>query len=102
MSPPVAVALLIVYLLLSIQSYLATYARGTFQLSFWKFSPTELRVLLIAGNIALLARGPAARLAGYDFLLFDVGGVIGIAGMSAILIVSTLRNTIALYRDERI
>lgn len=102
MSPPVAVALLIVYLLLSIQSYLATYARGTFQLSFWKFSPTELRILLIIGNIALLVRGPAARLAGYDFLLFDVGGVIGIAGMSAILMVSTIRNTVALYRDERI
>jgi archaetidylinositol phosphate synthase len=102
MSPQVAIALLIVYLLLSIQSYLAAYARGTFQLSFWKFSPTELRVLLIIGNIALLARGPAARLAGYDFLLFDVGGVIGIAGMSAILIVSTIRNTAALYRDERI
>lgn len=102
MSAAVAVTLLIVYLLLSIQSYLATYARGTFQLSFWKFSPTELRVLLIAGNIALLLRGPLARLAGMDFLLFDVGGVIGIIGMTAILIVSSIRNTAALYRDERI
>jgi phosphatidylglycerophosphate synthase len=102
MSPPVAIALLIVYLLLSIQSYLATYARGTFQLSFWKFSPTELRALLIAGNITLLARGPLARLAGIDFLLFDIGGAAGIIGMSAILTVSTIRNTIALYRDERI
>jgi phosphatidylglycerophosphate synthase len=102
MSPPVAIALLLVYLLLSIQSYLATCARGMFQLSFWKFSPTELRVLLIAGNIALLARGPLARLAGIDFLLFDIGGAAGIIGMSAILIVSTIRNTIALYRDERI
>jgi hypothetical protein len=73
-----------------------------FQLSFWKFSPTELRVLLIAGNIALLARGPLVRLAGIDFLLFDIGGAAGIIGMSAILIVSTIRNTIALYRDERI
>jgi phosphatidylglycerophosphate synthase len=102
MSPWVAVALLIVYLLLSIQSYLATCARGTFQLSFWKFSPTELRVLLIIGNIALLIRGPGARLAGHDLLLFDVGGVIGIIGMSAILIVSTIRNTAALYREERL
>lgn len=102
MSAAVAVTLLIVYLLLSIQSYLATYARGTFQLSFWKFSPTELRVLLIAGNIALLVRGSLARLAGMDFLLFDVGGVIGIIGMTAILIASTIRNTAALYRDERL
>ncbi len=102
MSPWVALALLIVYLLLSIQSYLATYALGTFQLSFWKFSPTELRVLLIAGNIALLARGPISRLAGHEFLFFDVGGVVGIFGMSVMVIVTTIRNTVRLYREERL
>ena len=100
MSPWVALGLLIVYLLLSIQSYLATHALSTFQLSFWKFSPTELRVLLAAGNIALLVRGPLARLAGHQFLLFDIGGAIGIAGMSAMLVVSTIRNTRTLYRRE--
>jgi phosphatidylglycerophosphate synthase len=100
MSSGVALGLLIVYLLLSIQSYLATHALGTFQLSFWKFSPTELRVLLAVGNIAILVRGPGARLAGREFLLFDVGGVIGMVGMSAMLIVSTIRNTRTLYRRE--
>jgi phosphatidylglycerophosphate synthase len=98
----VAISLLILFLLLSIQSYLATYALGTFQLSFWKFSPTELRVLLIAGNTALFLRGPLARLAGHQFLLFDVGGVCGIAGMAAMLIVATARNTVTLYRAERL
>jgi phosphatidylglycerophosphate synthase len=100
MSPWVALGVLIVYLLLSIQSYLATHALGTFQLSFWKFSPTELRVLLAVGNIAILVRGPGARLAGHEFLLFDAGGVIGMVGMSAMLIVSTIRNTRTLYRRE--
>jgi archaetidylinositol phosphate synthase len=102
MSPAIALALLIVYLLLSIQSYLATYALGTFQLSFWKFSPTELRLLLIAGNIALMARGPWSHLAGRTFLLFDVGGAIGVAGMAIMLVASTLRNTMDLYRQERL
>jgi phosphatidylglycerophosphate synthase len=102
MSPGVALALLIVYLLLSIQSYLATYALGTFQLSFWKFSPTELRLLLVAGNIALMARGPWARVAGRTFLLFDAGGAIGVVGMSIMLVASTLRNTRDLYRQERL
>jgi phosphatidylglycerophosphate synthase len=100
MSEWVGLCLLVVFLLMSIQSYLATYALGTFQLSFWKFSPTELRVLLVAGNIALLVRGPVARLAGRSFLLFDIGGVAGIVGMTAMLIVSSIRTTRTLYRLE--
>jgi archaetidylinositol phosphate synthase len=98
-SPAVAAGLLIVYFLLSIQAYLSAYALGTFELSYWKFSPTELRMLLVAGNIALLYR-PVASLFGYRFLLFDVGGVIGTAGMSLMLIASGIRNTRALYRAE--
>ena len=102
MSHSIAIGLLITYLLLSIQSYLATYALGTFQLSFWKFSPTELRLLLMVANVALLVRGPLAHLAGREFLLFDAGGTIGIAGMSLMLVWSTLRNTVELYRQERL
>jgi hypothetical protein len=34
--------------------------------------------------------------------LFDIGGVVGIAGMSAMLIFYTARNIRRLYREERI
>ncbi len=102
MSAWVAVALLVLFLLLSIQSYLATYTLGTFHLSFWKLSPTELRLLLIAGNTALYLRGPLAGIAGREFLLFDAGGVIGIAGMAAMLAAVTVRNTKRLYDAERL
>jgi archaetidylinositol phosphate synthase len=102
MSAPVALALLILFLLLSIQSYLATYALGTFHISFWKFSPTELRVLLIAGNVALALRGPVAKVAGREFLLFDVGGAVGILGMAVMLLSTSVRNTVRLYRAERL
>lgn len=101
MSPMVAAVLLIAYFMMSIQAYLATYALGTFQLSYWKFSPTELRLLLIAGNLALF-RWPAGVILGHRFPLFDVGGVVGIAGMSLMLIASSIRNTAALYREERL
>jgi phosphatidylglycerophosphate synthase len=97
----VGVGLLIVYLMLSIQTYLAAYSLGTFQLSFWKFSPTELRVLLAVGNIALLFR-PVVRLFGGQYWLFDVGGLIGIVGMALMLVVSSIRNTRALYQAERL
>jgi archaetidylinositol phosphate synthase len=100
-SPGIAAGLLIAYFLLSIQSYLATYALGKFQISYWRFGPTELRILLAIGNLALLWR-PMGRIFGQNYLIFDIGGVIGIVGMSLMLIVSSIRNTIALYRAERL
>jgi len=99
MSPLVAAAVLVVYYLLSIQSYLATYCLGTFQLSYWKFGPTELRVLIAAGNVALFFR-PEVSLFGRKFLLFDAGGVVAMAGMSLPLVIASIRNTAALYRAE--
>ncbi|MCL6546403.1 MAG: CDP-alcohol phosphatidyltransferase family protein [Bryobacteraceae bacterium] len=101
MSERLAAGLLIVYFMLSIEVYLATYTLGSFHLSFWKFSPTELRLLLIAGNIALLNH-PMARLFGRQCRLFDVGGMVGFAGMSLMLIVTVARHTAALYRAERV
>jgi archaetidylinositol phosphate synthase len=101
MSERVALGLLIAYLMLSIEVYLATYALGTFHISFWKFSPTELRILLAAGNIALLWQ-PDAGIAGTGWHLFDVGGVIGIAGMGLMLLIAIARHTRALYNSERL
>jgi archaetidylinositol phosphate synthase len=98
MHPYVAIGLLVAFLLLSIQTYLATYTLGQFQLSFWNFGPTELRILLIVGNLALL-RWPVVLKVHYR--LFDIGGVIGLAGMSLMLIYFTGRNTYRLYMEER-
>ena len=99
MSPLIAAALLVLFLLLSIQSYLATYTMGEFRMSFWSFGPTELRILLAAGNLALF-RWPTV-LPGH-YRLFDVGGAIGIAGMAAMLFFFTGRSTRRLYKEERI
>src|SRR5260221_7738248 len=97
----ISLGLLIAYLLLSIEVYLTPYTIGAFHLSFWSFGPTELRLLLCIGNIALFYR-PIVGLFGRKFLLFDVGGSIGIAGMSAMLLWSAIRHTIELYRAERL
>lgn len=92
MSERVAIGLSVVYLLLSIETYLATYSLGEFHLSFAAFGPTELRLLLIAGNIALLYTGSRQ--------LFDTGGVIGIVGMAVALIWSTVKHAGRLRRSE--
>jgi phosphatidylglycerophosphate synthase len=99
MHPAIAIGLLVAFLLLSIQSYLATYTLGEFQLSFWSFGPTELRILLAIGNLALF-RWPIVLHGRYR--LFDVGGAIGLAGMSTMLIFFTAKNTYRLYQEEKL
>jgi archaetidylinositol phosphate synthase len=98
MHPRIAIGLLIAFLVLSIQSYLATYTLGEFHLSFWNFGPTELRILLGVGNLALL-RWPMVLHKQYR--LFDVGGVIGLAGMTLMIGFFTVQNGLRLYREEK-
>jgi phosphatidylglycerophosphate synthase len=94
-----AVAMLIAFLVLSSESYLATYTLGRFQLSQGIFGPTEIRILLIIGNLALL-RSPYATLLGHRMLLFDVGGTIATVSMLAMALIVTARHTAQLYRQE--
>jgi phosphatidylglycerophosphate synthase len=99
MSERIAAGLLIAYFMLSIEVYLATYTLGTFHLSFWKFSPTELRILLMIGNLALLC-WPVVHLLGGSHRLFNVGGAVGIGGMALMLLRAVATHTAALYRSE--
>jgi archaetidylinositol phosphate synthase len=94
-----AVAMLVSFLLLSSESYLATYTLSQFQMSQGLFGPTEIRILLIAGNLALL-RSPYATVFGHRMLLFDLGGAIASAVMFAMAIVIAARHTAQLYREE--
>jgi archaetidylinositol phosphate synthase len=96
----IAIGMLIAFLLLSIETYLATYTIGTFRMSFWKFGPTEIRLLLALGNITLWFR-PEAKVPIVGYRLFDFGGIVAIAGMSAMLAIAVARNTTKLYRQEK-
>jgi archaetidylinositol phosphate synthase len=100
-NPWMAMAMLIAFLLLSIEVYLTTYTLGSFQLSYGKLGPTEIRIVLAMGNLALYFRGSPLVLGG-RFLLLDVGGVVGIAGMTIMLLVSAARHVAQLYREERL
>jgi phosphatidylglycerophosphate synthase len=95
----VAVAMLVAFLVLSSESYLATYTLTRFQLSQGIFGPTEIRILLIIGSLALL-RDPYATILGHRILLFDLGGLIATIGMFIMAITTTLRHTAELYRQE--
>jgi phosphatidylglycerophosphate synthase len=96
---PVAMAMLIAFLILAGESYLATYTLSRFELSQGIFGPTEIRILLVVGNLAAL-RSPYSTVFGHKVLLFDLGGVIAMVGMAAMALVVTLRHTAQLYRQE--
>ena len=99
MTPLVGAAFLIAYYLLNVEIALATHTVGTFRISYWKMGPTELRILLAAGTLQLL-RSPDVALFGGRYLLFDVGGVVGIAALLATFVATAISNTRTLYRRE--
>jgi phosphatidylglycerophosphate synthase len=94
-----AAAMLVAFLLLSGESYLATYSLQRFQLSQGLFGPTEIRILLIIGNLALL-RTPYSTVFGHRMLLFDLGGMVAAVAMFAMALMVTMRHTAELYRQE--
>ncbi len=102
MNPLIALGLLAAYLMVAAEEFLATHVQRVFHLSFLRIGPTELRVILAIGTLYLLHR-PWVHLAGFGvFRLFDVGGIIAIAGMLLKLVVCAIRNTCALYLTERL
>lgn len=100
MSWVVALTFLVAYFLLCIDVYLATYTIGAFRMAYCRLGPTELRILLAIGNVAAFLH-PRTRLLG-DHLLMDVAMLISVAVLLAITVVSIARNTLTLYRAERV
>jgi phosphatidylglycerophosphate synthase len=99
MSLAPAAAFLVAYYLLTIEIALATHTLGTFRISYWKFGPTELRILLAVGTLQLL-RSPMSTIGDRQLLLFDIGATIGAAAVLLTFVVAAARNTRALYRLE--
>jgi phosphatidylglycerophosphate synthase len=97
----IAAGLLVGFYVLSIESFLATYTMGHFHVSHGIFGPTEIRLLLIVGNIALMVH-PYAFILGRTFLLFDIAGAIAIVVMLAMVVDTACRHIAVLYREEKL
>lgn len=97
----IAAGMLVAFLLLSIETYLASYTLGVFRLSFAKFGPTELRILLSIANIILFFH-PSARVSGLPYRMLDFGGAIAIAAMFVMAAVAAIVHTRQLYLEETI
>jgi archaetidylinositol phosphate synthase len=99
-TPVIGLVLLVAYLLVSAEVFLATAVNGQFRMSFLSVGPTELRIILSAGALRLLS-GPAVNPFGLgEILLFDVGAIAGTVGLVVALVSNASRTTLALYRAE--
>ena len=100
MTPLIALSVLVAFLLVSGEVFLATAVRSVFKMSVAGVGPTELRILLAAGALALLG-DPHVNLGTFgEMQLFDFGGVIAAAGMGVTLVIGVARNGLALARLE--
>ena len=101
MHPLVAMGLLVAYLVVAVEVYLAAHVLGEFRLTYFQMGPTELRILLAIGSLVLMVK-PIVTIFGHTYRLFDVGGVVGIAGLGFTLLVTVIQHTRTLYRLEPI
>ena len=93
MSSWVAAGFLIAYYFLCIEMYLTTATLGKFKMSFGLFGPTELRILLAIGNIALVYH-PMVHLFGKELRAFDAGGIPAIVVLMGFGLYAMGRTTI--------
>ena len=99
MSPIMALSLLVAYLLVTGEVFLATAVRGVFRMSFGGVGPTELRIVLAIGTLAL-HNDPHVSVGGGRIPLFDFGGLIAIGGLAFAFLMSATQNAVALARLE--
>jgi archaetidylinositol phosphate synthase len=100
MSSTVAALVVAAFFLVSAETYLATHARGVFKMAFLGVGPTELRIVLAAGAFALISSPTVNPFGLAEVRLFDLGGIVGVAGMVLSFVTSSIANTRQLYLEE--
>jgi len=97
----VSLAIVVAYLVLSINVYLETHAFGKFRYGYGIVGPTEARIGLILLNITVFVVGDLPfKLFGYGITVFDLVGVVAVLGMGGLLIRRVARNLRELGRLE--
>jgi phosphatidylglycerophosphate synthase len=98
----IAAFALIGYLLMSVHVYVRTAVDGVFKISYGIFGPTELRIIIVFVNIAILLATDwfLAPLIG-DFKPFDLVAIVLAVALSAVFLVSSTTHGIRLAREGK-
>jgi archaetidylinositol phosphate synthase len=100
MSPAIATLVVAAFFLVAAETYLATHSRGVFKMAIGGIGPTELRILLAAGALALINTPIVNPFGIGPIRLWDLGGIIGAVGMILTFLISSAQNVRALYLEE--
>jgi len=97
----VGLAIVIGYLVLSINVYLETHVFGKFRYGYGVLGPTEARLILLGLNVLALVIGPIPfRELGLGMTAFDVLGMLAALSMAGLLLRRVTRNLRQLSREE--
>jgi archaetidylinositol phosphate synthase len=97
----VGLAIVIAYLILSINVYLETHAFGVFRYGYGILGPTEARGVLFVLNTVALIVGPIPfDVRGIHLTVFDVAGIAAALSMGGLLLRRVIRNLRELARLE--
>lgn len=97
----VGLAIVMAYLILSINVYLETITRQQFRFGYGFLGPTEARIILIILNTAVVFVGPIPlHLLGLGETIFDLAGTIAALMMAGMLLRRLRRNLRILGRLE--
>lgn len=97
----VGLAVVIAYLILSINVYLETYVFGEFSFSYGRLGPTEVRLILIGLNtLAYFGAALPFKFLGKGATYFDAAGILATIGMTGLLLSRAIGNLRKLARLE--
>ena len=99
-SGPLALGLLVAYLIFLVHMGYAAHTTGRFTMSYSGVGGTELRLGLATVNTVVLAQ-PSLILGGARVLVFDLVGTVALVGMSILLVRAVWATAVELDRADR-
>jgi phosphatidylglycerophosphate synthase len=98
----VALFLAVGYFLLNIHVHIMAYTQREFRISFGRFGPTEVRILIFLVNIVLIFWNPVVfRFRGDPVTVVDLGGLTLAVIFIVIFVVSSIRDAVKLDKIDR-
>lgn len=107
LEPDIAAFALIGYLLMSVHVYVRTAVEGVFRISYGKFGPTELRVIIMAVNTAIIVDGLTNATPWFlDELAwglkpFDIIGIALAIALGGVFLVSSWQHAVRLAKEGK-
>lgn len=96
----IAAFAMIGYLLMSVHVYVRTCVDGVFKISFGTFGPTEMRVIIVLVNIAIMAAEGWFRTPIWgDLLPFDVIGIVLAVALSGVFLLNSAQHAVRLAKE---